>query len=170
MSDPAKFPLSGRYWTITLLLPFVAFVLAMVAYAIVHDYFEVPEPDVGGDASEFLAAMFEALIWMVAILALEYAALLRLYPLDLRSMFSWGSPNAVDSVLGGTPAMLAGWAGFVLALTLGRALVGDDVFASDASLVFAIFATLNGPIIAPQIDLGEQRRRASNDRVEGNIP
>jgi hypothetical protein len=169
MSYPAKFPLSGRYWTITLLLPFAAFILAMVAYAVVHGYFGVPEPDVGGDASEFLAAIFEALTWMVAILALEYAALLRLYPLDLRSMFSWGPLNAVDSVLGGTPAMLAGGAGFVLALMLGRALVGDDVFAGDTWSVFALFALLNGPIIAPRIDLGEERRHAADEPVKGDI-
>ena len=170
MSGPAKFRLSGRYWAVTLLLPFAAIVLAMTAYAVVHGYFAVPEPDVGGDASEFLAGMFEALIWMVAILALEYAALLRLYPLDLRSLFSWGSLEAADSGLGDILAMLGGGGGFVLALTLGRVLVGGDVFAGDVSSVFGLFALLNGLIVAPRIDLGEERRHAAANSVKHDTP
>lgn len=172
MSDQTEFPLSGRYWTITLLLPFAAVFLAMAAYAVVHGYFAVPEPDAGdGDgASGLLAAMFEGLIWMAAILALEYAVLFRLYPLDLRDVFSWNSGKAGDSVLGGTPSVLAGFAGFVLALMLGRAMAGEDLFAGGAASVITFFAVINGFIIAPWIDLGEQRRRAADGPAEEDIP
>lgn len=170
MSDAPAFRFGGRYWAATLLLPFTAFALAMAAYAFLHGYLGVPEADAGGDAAELLASMLEVFIWMVAILAFEYAVLIRLYPLDLRSVVSWKSPELADAVLGGTPAMLSGWAGFALALTLGRTMLADDPFAGDPSLVFALFPAINGVIIAPRIDLGEKRRAAADRPAKDDVP
>ncbi len=152
-----------------LLMPFAAIFLAMSAFAVVHGYLGVAEVQAINSLGDLGVAAIEALIWIAVTLAPQYVILFRVYALDIRSAFRAQATFATYS-LGGIPTMIASIAGFILALTLGRALVANDLFRDAVSDVFVLLALLQGMLFASLADLGETRLRAANDQNGPDVP
>ena len=66
--------------------------------------------------------------------------------------------------------MIASGAGLVMALALGRALFGNDLFRDAVSNVFVMLALLQGMLFASLADLGETRLRAADDQNGADLP
>ena len=169
MSDEYEYLVSRRFWFVMLLMPFAAIFLAMSAFAVVHGYLGVAEVQAINSLGDIWAAAIQALIWIAVTLAPQYVILFRVYALDIRSAFRAQATFASYS-LGGVPTMIASGAGLVMALALGRALFGNDLFRDAVSNVFVMLALLQGMLFASLADLGETRLRAADDQNGADLP
>lgn len=152
---------SKRYWALILFTPFTTMILAMMAYVIIHHFAGLPEWRLKDGLIAVPASMLEALFWVLFVVLLQYLILLRVYRLDFRTALS-SRAEPKSQKTNGVPATLAALSGFALALALSRTLVAADLFSGAASWVFAVLSAVDGLLIGPLINLGEERSAERN--------